>query len=73
MRSKGSVGELLRACEAAREEGADFPTVWDSILRRHPMVIGPPVQRIKGGEAMLEIPLITGQRLVHGAHGYAVA
>ncbi len=57
--------ELLLACENASREGADFPTVWDTVLRRHPLVIGPPVQIHHDDQPHLEIPLLTGRRLVY--------
>ncbi|KAB2876455.1 MAG: hypothetical protein F9K43_01145 [Bauldia sp.] len=58
--------ELLAACIDAARTGADFPTVWHSILRRHPIVVGSPVQRMDGTTAILEVPLLFGQRLVVG-------
>jgi hypothetical protein len=55
---------LLQRCASAARDGADFPTVWDSILRRHRLVTGPPVQAIRDGHPRLEIPLMTGQSIV---------
>jgi hypothetical protein len=43
---------------------ADFPTVWEAILRRHRLVSGPPVQAIRDGRPRLEIRLMTGQSIV---------
>jgi hypothetical protein len=55
---------LLAKCAASIGSGADFPTIWQTILRGHPLVISPPVQGVGGGRVRLEGFLITGQRLV---------
>jgi hypothetical protein len=55
---------LTRQCAAAAARGADFPTVWNTILKAHPLVIGRPRQTLHEGQARLEISLITGQRLI---------
>ncbi len=65
--------ELLQACVAAKRAGADFPTIWQTILRGHPLVIGPPVQRLEGQQPVLEVSLINGQRLVLDQSGYRLA
>ena len=67
--------ELLAACLAAARAGADFPTIWHTILRRHPIVAGTPVQRIDGTSARLEVPLTLGRRRVVGpaSTDYAIA
>lgn len=65
--------DLLKECTAAKEAGADFPTIWQTILRSHPLVIGPPVQRLEGREAVLEVSLINGQRIVLDQRGYRLA
>ena len=57
--------DLVRKCLAAKTGGADFPTVWHTILKGHPLVVGMPVQTISEDRAQLEIPLITGHRLIH--------
>jgi hypothetical protein len=51
--------QLVRRCVAATSEAADFPTLWDTVLRRHSLVVGPRIQRIEGGRAWLRIPLVT--------------
>ena len=56
--------QLVRRCVAVMDEGADFPTLWDTVLRRHSLVVGPPIQRIEGGRAWLRIPLVTNQWFV---------
>jgi hypothetical protein len=61
---------LLRACEAAHREGKDFPTVWNTILRRHRLVIGLPTHRIRDGRAEIMVKLATGQYVVSATSGY---
>jgi hypothetical protein len=56
--------ELVQRCITAVREGADFPTIWETVLRGHPLVVGPPIQSIQGGRVCLRIPLITGRWLV---------
>lgn len=65
----------MAACIAAALRGADFPAVWHGILKPHPAVAGVPIQRMDGATPLLEIPLITGQRIVFGpgSKDYAVA
>jgi hypothetical protein len=58
--------KLARACVEAARDGADFPTVCHKILKGHPFVAGVPIQRLDGEAILLEIPLITGQRIVFG-------
>jgi hypothetical protein len=65
--------DLLQRCIAAAQAGADFPSVWGSILKGHPLVLGVPIQRMDGERPLLEVRLITGQRLVHGVGGFALA
>jgi hypothetical protein len=57
-------GDLARACTELVRGGNDFPTIWNSRLRRHPLVAGIPQQRLIGTQSVLEIDLITGERLV---------
>lgn len=59
-----TTSDLVRTCGACMRDGADFPTVWNTILKGHALVVGPPVQVISDGYARLEIFLVTGQRLV---------
>jgi hypothetical protein len=59
-----TVDQLIENCVGAAREGADFPSVWQSVLRHHSLVVGPPVQGIEQGRVFLKIPLITGQWLV---------
>jgi hypothetical protein len=57
--------ELVERCTQARRHGADFPTVWQTVLRGNPLVAGIPRQRVEGARSLLDIPLITGQSVVY--------
>lgn len=59
-----SAKDLARRCTEALRKGDDFPTVWQTLLKRHPLVEGIPRQRLDGNRSLLEIRLITGERLV---------
>lgn len=59
-----SADELMRACVAAMRDGADFPIVWQTVLKGHALVVGLPAQGADGGRVHLKIPLITRQWLV---------
>ena len=61
---KETSAELLTRCLAASRNGADFPSIWHAVLKDHTLVVGPPVNSVRAGHITLEIPLITGQRLV---------
>ena len=56
---------LAQLCTEMVQDGNDFPTVWNTILKGHPLVdddishFNP-----EGTRSLLEIPLITGERLV---------
>jgi hypothetical protein len=45
-------------------KGNDFPTVWSTLLKGHTLVAGMPQSKVEGLRAVLEIRLITGERLV---------
>ena len=60
------IDDLLQTCRAALASGADFPTIWDEKLKRHPLVAGTPEQNWIGGEPVLEVRLTTGARLRFG-------
>ena len=64
-----SAQDLLARCVTSRQGGADFPTIWNDILRRHSLVLGLPIQVTVGSESALQIQLTNGQRLrfVNGA------
>ena len=59
--------ELVQNCVTATREGADFPTVWQTVLRPHALVVGPPIQGFESGRVCLKIPLINRQWLVFDA------
>jgi hypothetical protein len=52
--------ELVQRCQAGQAAGMDFPTLWNEVLKSHPLVIGPPVQTVRDGRIRLEVRLITG-------------
>jgi hypothetical protein len=56
--------DLARLCTDVVRKGEDFPTVWQTILKSHPLVAGIPRQRLEGNRGVLEIRLITGEQLV---------
>jgi hypothetical protein len=56
--------ELLGQCAEAMRQGADFPTVWNTVIKGHPYVMGPPVQHLDGDRVQLRVHLISGERLV---------
>jgi hypothetical protein len=55
---------LLERCISAQRNGATFPTIWSLILKGHPLVAGLPTNAIREGRTVLEVPLISGRRLV---------
>jgi hypothetical protein len=56
---------LVQRCTKANGQGADFPTVWHTVLKTDPLVKGIPRQRTVGARSLLEIPLVTGQSLLY--------
>ena len=56
---------LAQLCTELVQDGNDFPTVWNTILKGHPL-IDDDISHSKpeGMRSLLEIPLITGERLV---------
>jgi hypothetical protein len=56
--------DLVEKCNEAMRLGVDFPTLWHTIIKPDPTVIGPPVQRLDGNRAYLEVPLLRGGWLV---------
>ena len=68
-----TANDLALKCTAAARDGADFSTVWDTMLKGHALVIGPPIQTFDDEERpQLEIQLINGQRLVYKSSEYFV-
>jgi hypothetical protein len=72
MSSQRAVDELVKQCAAAKASGADFPTVWNTILKKKRLIAGLPVQAIKDGHPVLKILLTTNQHLIYGPDGYSV-
>ena len=71
-----TANDLVLKCSAAARGGADFPTVWDAVLKGHALVVGPPIQTLDDEEhPQLEIRLINGQRLIYNSvsHEYGVS
>lgn len=52
--------ELSKACTAAARQGADFPTIWETLLRKHTLVVGPPVQTFEDEQPHLDVRLSNG-------------
>jgi hypothetical protein len=65
--------DLARHCNDAMRSGVDFPTLWNTIIKPHPAVIGMPVQRMDGNRTWLEIPLLRGDWLVVDTAGRMVS
>ena len=63
-----TANDLVLKCAAVARDGADFPTVWDAVLKGHALVVGPPIQTLDDEERpQLEIRLINGQRLIYNS------
>jgi len=56
--------DLARLCTELVRSGNDFPTVWNTLRKGHALVLGLPRQRHDGSRNLLDISLITGERLV---------
>jgi hypothetical protein len=67
-----SASDLLSACKSARAAGADFPTIWSSLLRSHALVLGPPHTAGDVAAPALEIRLMNGQSLVFRAGEFSL-
>jgi len=53
-----------------RSKGMDFPTIWQTTLRRHSHVAGPLTQDQNEEGPILKVPLITGRHLIFDASGF---
>jgi hypothetical protein len=63
-----TANELALKCTAIARTGADFPTVWDTVLKGHALVAGSPIQILDDQmRPQLEIGLINGQRLIYNS------
>jgi hypothetical protein len=56
--------DLAHLCMKLVREGNDFPTIWTTMLRDNPLVTGIPESKHDGSRPVLEIHLITGEKLV---------
>lgn len=64
--------ELLQSCIRERDRGADFPTIWRTVLRPNSLVIGLPGHEVVDGEACIVVNLTTGRQLLVRAHGFSL-
>jgi len=58
-----SASDLADECNAAWAAGDDFWSIWQLILRIHPLVDGRAVRLIDGGRPCMDVPLSEGWRL----------
>ena len=56
--------DLAALCTELVQKGEDFPTVWATVLKGNPLVDDIPRSKLEGGRTVLEIKLITGERLL---------
>ena len=56
--------DLAQLCTELMRKGNDFPTVWNTVLKGNGLVDGIPQSKLDGVRSVLEIRLITGERLV---------
>jgi nucleoside permease NupC len=68
-----TVSRLVRACNSERDKRTDFPTIWTTILKPHPFVVGLPVQERSESGPVLRIPLLTGRFLVFDGSAFSLA
>lgn len=66
MRSERAI-DLASYCTDMVRKGQDFPAIWQGRLKRHPLIDGIPRPIREGNLNLLEIRLITGERLVFDA------
>lgn len=56
--------DLALFCTELVRGGNDFPTVWITVPKGHALVDGIPRSKLEGMRSVLEIRLITGEKLV---------
>jgi hypothetical protein len=56
--------DLAQLCTELVRNGNDFPTVWETVLKRNALINSVRQSRMEGSRPVLEIRLITGERLV---------
>lgn len=64
--------DLLRQCEEAYAQGCDFPTIWNAILKRHPLVRGLPGHECRSGDTLIVVSLLNGQTLASSTRGFSI-
>jgi len=62
--SRERAQNLAESCTELVRKGNDFPTVWATVLKSHPLVNGVPESRFAVDRGVLVIRLITGERLL---------
>jgi len=62
--SRQTANDLTTKCTAALRKGRAFPTIWATVIKGHTLVEGIPRRRLEGKRSLVDIPLITGERLV---------
>ena len=55
---------MAKSCTELVQKGNDFPTVWTTMLKSHPLVNGIPESKLEGKRPVLVIRLITGEWLL---------
>lgn len=68
-----TVSKLVRACNFEREKRTDFPTIWMTILKPHPYVVGLPIQDKNESGPVLKIPLLTGRFILFDGSAFFLA
>jgi hypothetical protein len=67
-----AVEQLLERCASAKADGADFPTIWNTILKGNRLVVRHPVQALENGNPVLRVRLLNNQHLVYGPDGFSI-
>jgi hypothetical protein len=62
--SKERAQDLAQLCTELVRNGNDFPTIWTTVLKGHALVNGIPESKLEAKRPVLEVRLITGERLV---------
>ncbi|MDQ0390973.1 hypothetical protein [Labrys monachus] len=56
--------DLIDRCNRLIGEGMDFPMIWNSYLKGHRLVLGPPIQSYRNDQPVLRVPLFYRQTLI---------
>ena len=65
--SRERARDLATLCTELVRNGNDFPTVWSTHLKSNKLVDGIPHSKLDGTRPVLEVHLITGERLMFDA------